>query len=96
MKTAIAASLAVLAVVPWVFLWQVTVEHRPTPSEILSKEITAFDSTKTRMIDQLVELAIAIEIPMAIEGIYAPQQKPSPEIHLRGATARDVLQEIRM
>ena len=94
MRTCAAANLVFLAMACWSFAWPTTVDSQKITSDVLSKKVTAFDSTKTSMVDQLVELASALEVPIGIEGIYDPRQPPSPEIHLKGATALGVLQEI--
>ncbi len=65
-----------------------------TIGSLLSKEINVFDSKKTRLPEQLVELARGYHIPMGIEAIYDPDAKPSPPIHLEKATLEEVLSRI--
>jgi hypothetical protein len=71
-----------------------SISSRQGAADILSKRIEQFDSTKTRMADQLIELASALKIPMGIETSYVPEEKSSSEIHLKGVSGQDVLREI--
>src|SRR5712691_6009666 len=65
-----------------------------TIASLLSKEVNVFDSRKTRLPEQLVELARDYHLPMGIEAIYDPAARPSPPIHMEKATVGEVLSRI--
>src|SRR5213594_1592532 len=58
--------------------------------EILATEVRRFDSDKTRMPEQLAELARAYHIPMGIEAIYRLDEQLTP-LHSKGGTVKDAI-----
>jgi hypothetical protein len=94
MKSAAAVACILLAIAHWSFTGPIVAGSRQSPSEILTEQVVTFDSTKTRMADQLMEVASALEIPMGIEEICNQPQATASEVHLKGITVGELLRNI--
>lgn len=94
MKSWAAVILLSMCVIQWSVLSPAAVSPRQTTEEALSSPLPLFESTKTQLVDQLADLASASQTPMGIETIYDPDQRTLPQVRLKGATARDILQDI--
>ncbi len=65
-----------------------------TAESLLLKEVKIFESKKTLMVEQIIELAARYQIPMGIEAIYDPGEKQSSPIRMENTTVQEVLREI--
>jgi hypothetical protein len=60
----------------------------------LRQKLASYDSEKTTPLQQLIELGQHLSIPMGIEWINEPEEKPVRPIHLTNTTPRAVLSNI--
>src|SRR5260370_10184729 len=60
----------------------------------LTQPVNAFDSYNASPVGQLVDLAQTLGMPVCIEWLDVPNEKPSTPVHMRKTTPRNVLHRI--
>jgi hypothetical protein len=60
----------------------------------LAQRVASFDSTNASPVGQLIELSQAFRIPMGVEWLDEPGDKPAPPVRARNTTVRGVLTQI--